>query len=43
MGSDEFLVFDRAWIERAGHHLVDGGVIGIFIDWRGYRPRRSSL
>ena len=28
--------FNQAWIERAGHHLVEGGVVGTFIDWRGY-------
>jgi DNA modification methylase len=36
MSPDEFLAFNQAWIERAGHHLVDGGVVGTFIDWRGY-------
>src|SRR5215216_4262974 len=36
MTSDEFLAFNQAWIERAGHHLVEGGVVGTFIDWRGY-------
>src|SRR5215216_7251108 len=36
MTSDEFLAFNQAWIERAGHHLAEGGVVGTFIDWRGY-------
>ena len=36
MSSDEFLAFNQAWIEQAGRHLVEGGVIGTFIDWRGY-------
>jgi hypothetical protein len=24
MTSDEFLAFNQAWIERAGHHLAEG-------------------
>ena len=36
MSADEFLAFNQAWIERVGHYLVDGGVFGTFIDWRGY-------
>jgi DNA modification methylase len=36
MSSDEFLAFNQAWIERAKDHLLDGGVFGTFIDWRGY-------
>src|SRR5215207_9512626 len=36
MTSDEFLAFNQAWIERAGRHLAEGGVVGTFIDWRGY-------
>ena len=36
MTSDDFLAFNKAWIERAGRHLAEGGVVGTFIDWRGY-------
>jgi hypothetical protein len=36
MSSDEFLAFNQVWIEHAGRHLVEGGVMGTFIDWRGY-------
>lgn len=36
MRADEFLAFNQAWIEKVGHHLVEGGVLGAFIDWRGY-------
>jgi DNA modification methylase len=36
MSADEFLAFNQAWIEGAGRHLVDGGIMGTFIDWRGY-------
>ena len=36
MTSDEFLAFNQAWIERAGRHLAEGGIVGTFIDWRGY-------
>ena len=36
MRADEFLAFNQAWIEKVGHHLVEGGVFGTFIDWRGY-------
>ena len=36
MSSDEFLAFNQVWIEQAGRHLVEGGIIGTFIDWRGY-------
>jgi DNA modification methylase len=36
MSPDEFIAFNRAWLEAAAHHLVEGGVLGTFIDWRGY-------
>lgn len=38
MSPDEFLAFNQAWIERAAHHLVDGGVVGTFIDGAAFRP-----
>ena len=36
MSQPEYLAFNAAWMAAAEHHLVDGGVFGTFIDWRGY-------
>lgn len=36
MSADEFLAFNEAWMRAASAHVVDGGVLGTFIDWRGY-------
>ena len=36
MSNPEFLEFNVSWILAAANHLVDGGVFGTFIDWRGY-------
>ena len=36
MSDAEFLAFNRAWIGVATEKLCDGGLIGTFIDWRGY-------
>jgi DNA modification methylase len=30
-----FLTFNLAWMKAALDHLVDGGLFGTFIDWRG--------
>ena len=35
MSDDEFLAFNDAWIGEAIPHLVDGGILATFIDWRG--------
>ena len=35
MTSDQFRGFNDAWIAAALPHLMDGGVLGTFIDWRG--------
>lgn len=35
MSDTEFLRFNEAWMQRALHYLIDGGVFGTFIDWRG--------
>lgn len=32
----EFLAFNQKWIAGALAHLCDGGLLGTFIDWRGY-------
>jgi DNA modification methylase len=36
MTDEEFLAFNRAWMAAALPHLCDGGMLGTFIDWRGY-------
>ena len=36
MSDQEFLAFNHAWIGAAVGNLCDGGLIGTFIDWRGY-------
>jgi DNA modification methylase len=35
MTDSQFLDFNRKWINAALPHLVDGGILGTFIDWRG--------
>ena len=35
MSAAEFLTFNLAWMKAALDHLVDGGLFGTFIDWRG--------
>ena len=34
MSREEFEAFNRAWMSSAALYLVDGGLIGTFIDWR---------
>jgi DNA modification methylase len=36
MTAAEFLAFNEAWIGTVLPYLSDGGVMGTFIDWRGY-------
>ena len=36
MSDEEFSAFNSAWIGASLAHLRDGGLIGTFIDWRGY-------
>lgn len=36
MTEEQFLEFNQAWIGAALPHLCDGGLLGTFIDWRGY-------
>ena len=36
MSDVEFRAFNVAWIGASMPHLCDGGVLGTFIDWRGY-------
>jgi hypothetical protein len=35
MTEAQFLAFHRKWIEAVLPYLVDGGLLGTFIDWRG--------
>ena len=35
MSDDAFAAFNSAWIGAALDSLIDGGVFGTFIDWRG--------
>lgn len=32
----DFLAFNQSWMTCALTHLCDGGMLGTFIDWRGY-------
>ena len=36
MSDAQFSAFNSAWIGASLAHLCDGGLIGTFIDWRGY-------
>src|SRR5712664_4592174 len=31
----QFLDFNQKWMDAVLPHLVDGGILGTFIDWRG--------
>jgi DNA modification methylase len=35
MSDEQFLEFNRSWIGALLPYLIDGGVFGTFIDWRG--------
>jgi DNA modification methylase len=35
MADAPFLDFNRKWMDAVLPHLVDGGIVGAFIDWRG--------
>ena len=34
MSREEFAAFNRAWMSSAAFYVIDGGLIGTFIDWR---------
>ena len=36
MSAAEYLAFNEAWMAAALPHLVNGGLLATFIDWRGY-------
>jgi DNA modification methylase len=42
MSDDEFLMFNHAWMRAVLPHLVDGGVLATFIDWRGYPTANAA-
>ena len=35
ISDSQFLDFNQKWMEAVLPHLVDGGILGTFIDWRG--------
>jgi DNA modification methylase len=35
MTDSQFLEFNRKWMDAILSHLLDGGILGTFIDWRG--------
>jgi DNA modification methylase len=37
MSDEAFEAFNEAWMTACLSHLVEGGLFGTFIDWRGYR------
>ncbi|MBM0206179.1 ParB N-terminal domain-containing protein [Micromonospora sp. STR1s_5] len=43
MTPDEFLAFNKAWVEAVLHYVIDGGVIGTFVHWRGYPVVNAAL
>ncbi len=36
MDAAAFGAFNAAWLGAAARHVCDGGILGTFIDWRGY-------
>lgn len=36
MSEEQFMIFTEAWMAAALPHFHDGGLLGSFIDWRGY-------
>lgn len=36
MTDEQFLAFNQSWMQAALPHLRDGGMLGTYIDWRGY-------
>jgi DNA modification methylase len=35
MTNEQFLEFNHSWMEAVLPHLIEGGILGTFIDWRG--------
>jgi DNA modification methylase len=42
MSEGEFLTFDEAWMRVVLPHLHEGGLLGTFIDWRGYPTANAA-
>src|SRR6516225_2676495 len=42
MSEDEFLAFNEAWMRAALVYLHEGGILGSFIDWRGYATASAA-
>jgi hypothetical protein len=42
MTDSQFLDFNRKWMDGVLPYLVDGGILGTFIDWRGLPIVHSS-
>lgn len=42
MSREAFETFNTRWMEAALRHLVDGGILGTFIDWRGSRTVETA-
>jgi DNA modification methylase len=42
MSVAEFLAFNEAWMRAVLPHLCDGGLLGTFIDWRGYPTANAA-
>ena len=43
MTDAEFLAFNGAWIATVLPYLCDGGILGTFIDWRGWPTVHSAV
>jgi DNA modification methylase len=43
MTDAEFLAFNGAWIATVLPYLCDGGILGTFIDWRGWPTLHSAV
>jgi DNA modification methylase len=42
MSGGEFLAFNEAWMRAVFPHLDDGGLLGTFINWRGYPTTHAA-
>jgi hypothetical protein len=42
LSREEFLAFNVAWIDAVVAHLIEGGVFGTYIDWRGLPTVNAS-
>jgi len=42
MSDSEFLTFNEAWMMAVRPYLIEGGLLGTFIDWRGYPTANAA-